>query len=669
MSKFCTKCGNVLKDDDVFCGKCGAKQTEINNQDMNSPETGTQGANLNQEQPQTTINKPESVFEQSTETVSNATSGNASTWNEGFPDVSNAPQVPQTGKKKNLLIPILVGVVVLFVIIGIILFSSRSSGKNEKSNSKNETTTESETSYVPTRISLTSFVDRYNSKIRYLAKASSSRKARDEEYVGAAKTLIDKVLKNPLTAQYLSEEVVENDDYGRAIVSLDVSAQNSFGGWVRQNFLVCINSMDYDGTFTYNPTLYYVDGYESYEMLKIMNHFGEDPVDVEVGHLYISMSDFKQSEEFVCGGETLTCYRISRENCINYIFVDKQDNVKSVFTNSRYDKQDSWKVSCALSAALTGKNIYEAKKTIGNVFSFDDNKFIADSYYETGYVYDCVDESGLIRFATTFVDEEVYNSGVFWTPQELYSENAGNTNNTKEVEQKTGNGENTTTEIANKVQIEDYLGTWYGVGGRWGIEISKKGNQIVARYWGSGGASSGEEGEMICEIADGRLNFHDGRATEYRYDDYGNKAEMERYSNASGFFYIEKDDSARFIEGELYCGTLAKEWDGYTDDAKGIGGYLIWNMYNDDSISPYYEYVIWYSSQCYLSETEVKFLSDEERRIARNEIYARHGRKFKDQGLRDYFNSKSWYHGTIEPDSFDESCFNEFEKKNIQMLQ
>ena len=53
---------------------------------------------------------------------------------------------------------------------------------------------------------------------------------------------------------------------------------------------------------------------------------------------------------------------------------------------------------------------------------------------------------------------------------------------------------------------------------------------------------------------------------------------------------------------------------------------------------------------------------------AKNEIYARHGRKFKSQELQRYFGSKSWYNGRIEPDNFDISVFNDYERKNTEFL-
>ncbi len=71
------------------------------------------------------------------------------------------------------------------------------------------------------------------------------------------------------------------------------------------------------------------------------------------------------------------------------------------------------------------------------------------------------------------------------------------------------------------------------------------------------------------------------------------------------------------------------------------------------------------SSNRYIAAEELYGLSKGQLRIARNEIYARHGRKFKDQGLQDYFNSKSWYIGSIEADSFSEDLITPLEKANL----
>lgn len=70
-----------------------------------------------------------------------------------------------------------------------------------------------------------------------------------------------------------------------------------------------------------------------------------------------------------------------------------------------------------------------------------------------------------------------------------------------------------------------------------------------------------------------------------------------------------------------------------------------------------------------LSNAEIEASSIWQLRRGTNEVYARHGRKFKNQGQAAYFESKSWYNGTIEADNFNESTLNEYEKKNVKLMQ
>lgn len=80
------------------------------------------------------------------------------------------------------------------------------------------------------------------------------------------------------------------------------------------------------------------------------------------------------------------------------------------------------------------------------------------------------------------------------------------------------------------------------------------------------------------------------------------------------------------------------------------------------------EYIFPDSSTKKLKASEVQTLNASECRLAKNEIYARHGRRFQDQSLQRYFDSKSWYHGYIDPEDFDESVFSKIEKRNIKLL-
>ena len=80
------------------------------------------------------------------------------------------------------------------------------------------------------------------------------------------------------------------------------------------------------------------------------------------------------------------------------------------------------------------------------------------------------------------------------------------------------------------------------------------------------------------------------------------------------------------------------------------------------------EYILPTSNTEYLTLEDLQGLTAEQCRIARNELYARYGRKFTDEGLKAYFESKSWYIGTIEPEDFKEDMLNEYEIANRDLI-
>ena len=81
-------------------------------------------------------------------------------------------------------------------------------------------------------------------------------------------------------------------------------------------------------------------------------------------------------------------------------------------------------------------------------------------------------------------------------------------------------------------------------------------------------------------------------------------------------------------------------------------------------------YIISDSSIRELTDSDLSGLSKSKLRIARNEIYARHHRKFDSADLQIYFDKKSWYSGTIEPSDFDEKNeLSQIEKKNIDLIK
>ena len=80
------------------------------------------------------------------------------------------------------------------------------------------------------------------------------------------------------------------------------------------------------------------------------------------------------------------------------------------------------------------------------------------------------------------------------------------------------------------------------------------------------------------------------------------------------------------------------------------------------------DYILPDSSSEYLSENDLAALSPDELRLARNEIYARHGRIFNDESLQSYFSSKDWYYPRIKAEDFTESMLNEYEAANTKLI-
>lgn len=67
-----------------------------------------------------------------------------------------------------------------------------------------------------------------------------------------------------------------------------------------------------------------------------------------------------------------------------------------------------------------------------------------------------------------------------------------------------------------------------------------------------------------------------------------------------------------------------------------------------------------------IGENTLGYLFAEDLRVLRNEIYARHGRVFKDKKLQQYFEAQSWYKANPE---FMDDQLNEIEVKNLAMIK
>lgn len=81
--------------------------------------------------------------------------------------------------------------------------------------------------------------------------------------------------------------------------------------------------------------------------------------------------------------------------------------------------------------------------------------------------------------------------------------------------------------------------------------------------------------------------------------------------------------------------------------------------------SGYSYYVIPHSDYAYLTYSDIAGLSNGELRLARNEIYARHGYIFNSEELQNYFNSQNWY----IPDPSYDGHLSTVEKANVDFIK
>ena len=95
----------------------------------------------------------------------------------------------------------------------------------------------------------------------------------------------------------------------------------------------------------------------------------------------------------------------------------------------------------------------------------------------------------------------------------------------------------------------------------------------------------------------------------------------------------------------------------------------IYNQSRSDELGNSGAYLMPQSSVYAVSKAFLKDYSTYDLWIAKNEIFARKGRKFNDPDLQNYFNGKTWYQGTIAPNDFNpDTMLNDAEKANVDLM-
>lgn len=129
---------------------------------------------------------------------------------------------------------------------------------------------------------------------------------------------------------------------------------------------------------------------------------------------------------------------------------------------------------------------------------------------------------------------------------------------------------------------------------------------------------------------------------------------------AYGIFINVSSDDTPIILVQYIRSDNKEEPEEYLGNVKADSYYD--SYYSDDN------YILSESDSRYYTVEELQVFSHDELRLARNEIYARKGRKFESEDLNQYFSNKSWYSGTLSQEEFNDSLLNEFEKENVGLI-
>lgn len=142
------------------------------------------------------------------------------------------------------------------------------------------------------------------------------------------------------------------------------------------------------------------------------------------------------------------------------------------------------------------------------------------------------------------------------------------------------------------------------------------------------------------------------------YDETSNKPKIFKRTILKNDVTLHDDKDETDEESSSDENTYEDKTDNYWD-----------NYQEENSIDlGYGVYIIADSDTRRITNEDLKRLSKEECRLARNEIYARHGRRFHDSQLQEYFDAQSWYEGTRDADTFSERELSQIEKDNVKKI-
>lgn len=180
------------------------------------------------------------------------------------------------------------------------------------------------------------------------------------------------------------------------------------------------------------------------------------------------------------------------------------------------------------------------------------------------------------------------------------------------------------------------------------------------------------DGSSIMELGEiqGNVSLYAHESGQGIYTDFCNMGYEEvKHVYIKDMKLCEEEVFADYVEEYGYVNNVRMEELNYSITMYSITeGPLLGNNYSETDINN--QFIFPDSASRYLTDSEIRSIPKEMLKVGRNEIFARHGYIFNSEELQNYFESTSWYYGTVLGSDFDmEAVFNEYEKKNVELIQ
>lgn len=174
-----------------------------------------------------------------------------------------------------------------------------------------------------------------------------------------------------------------------------------------------------------------------------------------------------------------------------------------------------------------------------------------------------------------------------------------------------------------------------------------------------------ENGEGFVDLADYDITYNTfDFYTGCIYNSWGDEKKY-KYTGYEKIEMVKNEYVTKYVDKYTYEDDIVV--DENTSDTGGLITDISIEEENDYSTDSA-DYILPDSDSRFYQKSDLRGFTARDCMLARNELYARYGRKFKDEVIREYFESKDWYEGRIEPADFDEDCLNEYEAANRDLI-